>query len=272
MQYDIRRAVAKDIAGIIAVVHTTIKHSYKRYYSNEAIEFFLRHHSRENIEEDVQSAYSLIVEQGESILGAGVLKGNTIRRVFILPEAQGMGCGSSIMNALEKEANRRQLDYLDIHSSLPAKTFYRRRHYTELHYFSLPIGNKSNLDYFRMAKMLKPARSKQMVNLDKKRFRVIRNDGPGAEVNNDTAFTFWQKDGMVAGMYAGGQIKVGELAGFVDGDRLHFHYEQYNLQNENSSGNADDIIEIMENGKIRLIDRWKWESRDGQGTCIMEEE
>lgn len=272
MQHVIHRAVAKDITAIIDVVHRTIEESYKKDYSSEAIDFFLKHHSRINIEEDVESAFSIIVEQNNHVVGTGTLKGNNIRRVFISPELQGTGLGSKVMDSLETEAKRKNLDYLDLHSSLPAKSFYDRRHYAELHYFSLPVGNGAKLDYFRMAKMLKPMKSKQIANLDGKKFRVIKNDGPDAEVNNETIFTFWQKHGMVTGMYEGGQIKIGELVGFIDGDRLHFHYEQYNLEDQKNSGNANDLIEIMKNGKIRLIDRWKWESKDGNGTCIMEED
>lgn len=36
---------------------------------------------------------------------------------------------------------------------------------------------------------------------------------------------------------------------------------QVNLQDEFHTGQSIDQIEIMDNGKIRLIDEWEWETK-----------
>ena len=58
-----------------------------------------------------------------------------------------------------------------------------------------------------------------------KTLRVVRNDDPGAEVNEDTVFHFQQEGDVVHADYLGGQVKVGKVNAYDvmlwDGHRLH---------------------------------------------------
>ncbi len=65
------------------------------------MQFFVDLHSEANIEEvmAVEEIY-FVVAHGE-IVGTGSIRKNEICRLFILPEYQGKGYGSSLMDLLE---------------------------------------------------------------------------------------------------------------------------------------------------------------------------
>jgi GNAT superfamily N-acetyltransferase len=209
------------------------------------------------------------VAAGETV-GCGVVAGSRIRRVIVAPECQGRGLGGRLMEILESKALVNHLPLAHLHASLPAKAFYDRRGYLTLCEKSVGLDSGDSLDYFLMAKPLRSLGAPS-VSLDGRRFRVVRNDGPGAEVGPRTRFAFRQTGAIVSGEYRGGDIAEGELVGWIEGRTLRFHYEQVNERGEKNSGNARDVIETTPDGALRLIDRWQWESRSGRGECILEE-
>lgn len=108
-----------------------------------------------------------------------------------------------------------------------------------------------------------------------KTFRVVRNDGPSAEVTTETTFHFTQRNEegiqIVEASYSGGGVLWGRLIGTLEGDRMRHAYVQINHQGKFSSGESTDEISLLQSGKIQLIDRWQWKTREGQGVCIFEE-
>ena len=52
---DIKRAANTDLESIINITHETLKEIYPRYYPKGAVDFFLAHHSAENIKSDILS-------------------------------------------------------------------------------------------------------------------------------------------------------------------------------------------------------------------------
>jgi len=102
-----------------------------------------------------------------------------------------------------------------------------------------------------------------------KTFRVLRNEGPDAEVI--LLFIFRQVDDVVHADYSGGKVKMGKLIGLLEGDRIRFRYVQVNENGEFHAGHSVDRIETTADGKIRLIDEWEWETKTGKEFCILEE-
>lgn len=92
-----------------------------------------------------------------------------------------------------------------------------------------------------------------------------------AKVDKDTEFTFYQNDGLVFGTYEGERIKEGNLIGYIEGCKFNVHYEHMNIDGEENSGNTDGRIEINNDGLIRIIDTWKWETKEGTENCIVQE-
>ncbi len=108
-----------------------------------------------------------------------------------------------------------------------------------------------------------------------KTFRVVRNDGPGAEVTTATRFHFrqFEQDGrfIVHADYEGGEVAFGKLVGVLNGSELRHSYVQVNRRGEFHRGNSTNEISRTAAGKLQLIDRWRWETKEGSGLCILEE-
>ncbi|MEV4311279.1 hypothetical protein [Actinocrispum sp. NPDC049592] len=106
-------------------------------------------------------------------------------------------------------------------------------------------------------------------SLDGLRFRAAEHT-EGGEVEPATIFTYHEQDGEIWAEYAGGRIKRGYLVGTRDQDRLEFRYAQLNVRGETSTGHCVSTVEEF-GGRIRLVERWQWESRIGSGTSVVEE-
>ncbi|MEJ3747619.1 hypothetical protein WEI85_30555 [Actinomycetes bacterium KLBMP 9797] len=106
-------------------------------------------------------------------------------------------------------------------------------------------------------------------SLDGRRFAAV--DNVGGEVSADTVFEYREQDGEVWGTYSGGAVRHGYLVGTRAGDRLDIRYVQLNRDGETSTGHCVTEIEVLADGRLRLDERWEWESRTGVGTSVVEE-
>ena len=112
-----------------------------------------------------------------------------------------------------------------------------------------------------------------MIDYNGKIFKPIENTENG-ETSNETVFMYNQVGNILTSEYSGGKIKKGHLIGIVDenGD-IDMRYHQVNEKNEIMTGICKSKPEILENGKIRLHESWKWTSGDNsKGKSIMEEQ
>ena len=94
----------------------------------------------------------------------------------------------------------------------------------------------------------------------------------GGQVTPDTEFRFRQSGDMIWGRYSGGGIRLGFLVGTSDGETLRFRYTQLDTSGETATGSSVDRIEALPDGRVRLHETWAWDSRDGSGTSMLEEE
>lgn len=104
--------------------------------------------------------------------------------------------------------------------------------------------------------------------------RVLRAVGvvEGGQVTPETEFRFRQSDDMVWGRYSGGGIRLGFFVGTNDGATVRFRYTQLDTQGHTASGSSVDRIEALADGRVRLHEAWQWDSRDGSGTSVLEED
>jgi hypothetical protein len=111
------------------------------------------------------------------------------------------------------------------------------------------------------------------MNYNDKKFRPISNTENG-ETSNKTLFHYKQVGNILTSEYSGGNILYGHLIGLVDkSGNIEMRYHQVNDNNELMTGMCISIPEILENGKIRLHENWKWTSGDQtKGTSIIEEQ
>ena len=110
------------------------------------------------------------------------------------------------------------------------------------------------------------------MNYNNKRFRPVQNSDNG-ETSEETIFTYNQNGNILTSEYSGGQIKKGHLIGLVDDEgNIEMRYHQVNSKGELMTGVCNSTPEILENGKIRLHEAWRWTSGDcSKGSSILEE-
>ncbi len=147
-------AATSDMAdAIYNVLHTTILTVYPKYYPAEVADFFCRHHSREHILEGIASGNMGVLTDGNRIVGTGCFDHSHITGVYVLPDYQGRGCGSQIMDALEAEiAKKYEVSVLD--ASLPAVRLYEHRGYKTVGHGVYELENDVRLIYEIMEKKL----------------------------------------------------------------------------------------------------------------------
>lgn len=94
----------------------------------------------------------------------------------------------------------------------------------------------------------------------------------GGQVTPGTEFRFRQSGDMIWGRYSGGGIRMGFFVGTSDGATLRFRYTQLDTLGDTASGSSVDRIEALPDGRVRLHETWEWDSRDGAGTSVLEED
>lgn len=134
------------------IVKTTIETVYPDYYPKGAVDFFLCHHSDEEIKKAVIAGGVYLIQDDDKIMGTGSINGNEISRLFVLPQYQGKGYGTAMMDELERIVfcNHSQI-LLD--ASLPAYGMYVHRGYVPMEYHSIKTENGHYLCYHVMKKL-----------------------------------------------------------------------------------------------------------------------
>ncbi|WP_373218712.1 GNAT family N-acetyltransferase [Ruminococcus sp. 5_1_39BFAA] len=101
LEPDIELKLADCPEQVAAIVKETIQKIYPHYYPSGAVQFFLDLHSEARIEEGMSYEEIYLAMVQGNIIGTGSIRKNEICRLFILPEYQGKGCGSILMDLLE---------------------------------------------------------------------------------------------------------------------------------------------------------------------------
>jgi hypothetical protein len=107
--------------------------------------------------------------------------------------------------------------------------------------------------------------------LDGRTFVGVRNSASG-EVGGDTVFHYHEDDGVVWAEYGGGAVVRGYLVGTRTGDDLDFRYVHLSVGGATASGHCTARLEVLPDGRIRSHETWRWESREGAGTSVVEEQ
>lgn len=113
-------------------------------------------------------------------------------------------------------------------------------------------------------------RTAELLQLSGRRMRPISTSARGV-VSDDTTLVFEQTGNVVSARYCGGSIVDGYLIGCVEGATLQFRYVQADIHGNLDAGVSTGIIEHLPDGRLRLIEKFRWLTRAGEGTNIFEE-
>lgn len=110
------------------------------------------------------------------------------------------------------------------------------------------------------------------MNYHNKKFQVLKRSENG-EISESMIFHYIQKGNILSCSYSDSIIEKGHLLGTVQEDgTIEMRYHQINSKGELMSGECTSTPEILENGKIRLYEKWKWTSGDFlEGTSTLQE-
>lgn len=145
------RAAEKDLKTVLSITHTTISEIYSHYYAKGVVDFFLNHHSRENVLADIERGSVWLLISEDCPVGTVTIKENAVNRLFVLPEFQFRGFGSKLMEFAEAEIAE-NFRSVHIDSSLAAKEMYLKRGYKEKNCCRIVADNGDILVYDEMEK------------------------------------------------------------------------------------------------------------------------
>jgi hypothetical protein len=111
-----------------------------------------------------------------------------------------------------------------------------------------------------------------MINYNHKSFRPVSNTN-NSETSAETIFHYRQEGNLLTAHYSGGNIKFGQLIGIVDAHgQIDMRYHHVSTKDELMTGICKSIPEILDGGRIRLHETWRWTCGDlSSGTSIIEE-
>ena len=148
----IKKAALSDCSIIKKISETTILDVYPHYYPKGAVDFFLEHHSKENIKNDIlKNQVFLWADEDQDIAGTVTIKKNEICRLFVLPEYQGRGYGTELLDYAEKMIFKNYAEII-LAASFPAKTLYQKRGYHEIEFHVMETKEDDYLCYDVMVK------------------------------------------------------------------------------------------------------------------------
>lgn len=269
MDFRIEKFDIRYLDDVYSLIVKTVENCYYEYYPREAIDYFISYHSKAAISRDGENLIILMVD--DIIVGTGTLIDTEIKRVFVLPQYHGRGFGRIIMNHLENEALHKGYKLTELHSSLYAKRFYDKLGYKMFKLGKTEVGNNEVLYFQRMAKPLIKTEYDKTLDFKGKKFGVINNEGENAEVNSGTVFYFYQYEMLLYAEYSGGNIRYGEMFGIIEKNQISFYYNHENLAGIIRKGKSESRVVKLPANKIRLINEWQCNSREGRGVCILEE-
>lgn len=132
----LRRFQPGDEFAVSDLICTTLKISNGKDYPPAFIEESIRDHSPALIAARAKEGHFYVAVDGEKIIGCGGITGywgsteeSYLTSIFVLPEEQGKGVGSLIVNRLEADDYFRRAWRTEVGSSLTAVRFYRKMGY-----------------------------------------------------------------------------------------------------------------------------------------------
>jgi len=108
------------------------------------------------------------------------------------------------------------------------------------------------------------------IDLDGVTMLVSTTDDVGV-VDVGTRVAFRQRGDRVLARYGGGRIRRGVLVGGVDGAVLTFRYLQVEDSGEIHGGRSTCDVGTTPDGRLRLVEHFRWTTRDGSGTNVFDE-
>jgi putative acetyltransferase len=129
--FKIRRAQQEDCQSIGSVHSAAVSGISTGVYTPEEIQAWAVPREPASYEESVRSKEFFVAENGNAIVGFGVLNPETaeVEAVYVAPGAGGRGIGRKVLRKLEERARALGIRLLRLNASLNAVPFYEKAGY-----------------------------------------------------------------------------------------------------------------------------------------------
>jgi len=151
--FEIRKIAEHEYPSIQRLIHTTVKTCYPAIYPPEVIEFFIQHHSLEEISRRAISGVVLVLVSEGFILATGFLADGELGGVYVHPDYQRQGLGTLIVKRLLEIACREKLNSIWLDATPIAKPMYDKLGFELISNMVQYVGDVP-LHYFKMEKIL----------------------------------------------------------------------------------------------------------------------
>ncbi len=131
----VRKATADDAAGAVEVLHASITHLCVADHLNdpETLRLWLHNKTELSFQRWLQKTdvHIVVAERRPRLVGVGAIDATgQIRLLYVHPDCQRVGIGTSLLAALERQAENWHLAQITLGSSIGACPFYERHGYT----------------------------------------------------------------------------------------------------------------------------------------------
>lgn len=126
MECTIRPALEDDADDISAVILRALRETNAKDYAKEIIERIGGNFSPQAVRHLLGKRTVFVATIDGRIVGTASLDGNKVHSVFVVPDLQARGIGTSLMAEIESTARARNVPRLTLSSSITAETFYAR--------------------------------------------------------------------------------------------------------------------------------------------------
>ena len=121
---EIRHASEDDSDEVSQLIIRTLRSSSAKEYSAAIIANVELSFSPSSVQRLMAKRKVFVASDNGRIVGTGSLDGKAVRMMFVLPEFQGRGIGTQLMQRIEALARENGVDVLTVPSSITAVAFY----------------------------------------------------------------------------------------------------------------------------------------------------
>lgn len=146
------KATGKDFETVLNICQQVVNESFGKYYPVGAVDYFRYHHGKERVKQTLDAGETyLLHDDDERVIGTISVTENEIHRFFVLPEYQGKGFGTYMMDICEADILKKY-DQVKLDSALSSFNLYLKRGYKMEGFVPYPQDNGDFLCFFSMTK------------------------------------------------------------------------------------------------------------------------
>lgn len=141
-----------DFETVLNIAQRGVAESFSKYYPKGAVDYFFYHHGSERVSKSIEAGDTYLLYNEDNIaVGTVSVTGDEIHRFFVLPEYQGKGYGTYMLDICEKQVLDKY-PKVRVDASLGAFNMYLHRGYIMDDFIAYPQDNGDFLCYMPMSK------------------------------------------------------------------------------------------------------------------------